>query len=687
MHTLTFAASASLACILTLSSAVISAEPLGSAFTYQGRLTDSGQSADGLYDLQVCLFDSPTAVVAIACPPDFDDVPIEDGVFTLALDFGAAPFVGQQRFIELRVRPGASTGGYTILTPRQLVRATPEALRSNVSSAAPWSGLTGVPAGFADGTDDNSGGTVTSITAGAGLSGGTITGSGSIGIANGGVGAAQIAPGAVGLAQVNTAQVQARVSGNCGVGQYVRAVGADGSVTCGSDAVGGAGTVTSITAGTGLSGGTITGSGVIGIANGGVGSAQIAAAAVGTAQVNPAQVQVRVAGNCPIGHYLRAVNADGSVVCDSVLAYLGINLKTIVDDPDGLVGEVAYSTSIAIGSDGLPVISYGFDGTSEGAIRVAKCANAACTGATTISTLVSERSFYTSIAIGADGLPVIAFNELSGTLRVAKCANAACTGTSTITTVDDPPANEVGAHNAIAIGSDGLPVISYQDSSAGALKVAKCANAACTGLATITTVDDHPVLSLGEFSDIAIGADGLPVISYIDSALGALKVAKCANAACTGPATITTVDDPSNTLSGQTSIAIGPDGRPVIAYRDGTAQRLKIAKCVNQACTGAATITFSNREEGGSFASIAIGADGLPVISSASSTGDRLFVTKCGNPECFNFGSTVSVVDGPDSTLDGFTSIAIGTDGLPVVSYIGASSSLKVAKCGTPGCR
>jgi hypothetical protein len=42
------------------------------------------------------------------------------------------------------------------LTPRQLVRATPEALRANSASVAPWSGLTGVPAGFADGIDNNS---------------------------------------------------------------------------------------------------------------------------------------------------------------------------------------------------------------------------------------------------------------------------------------------------------------------------------------------------------------------------------------------------------------------------------------------------------------------------------------------------------------------------------------------------
>jgi hypothetical protein len=41
----------------------------------------------------------------------------------------------------------------------------------------------------------------------------------------------------------------------------------------------------------------------------------------------------------------------------------------------------------------------------------------------------------------------------------AKCVNAACTGVSTITTVDDP-ANFVGYYTSIAIGADGLPVIS-----------------------------------------------------------------------------------------------------------------------------------------------------------------------------------------------------------------------------------
>jgi hypothetical protein len=43
----------------------------------------------------------------------------------------------------------------------------------------------------------------------------------------------------------------------------------------------------------------------------------------------------------------------------------------------------------------------------------------------------------------------------------------------------DDPVNRVGQHSSIAIGTDGLPVISYQDQTARTLWVIKCGTRTC----------------------------------------------------------------------------------------------------------------------------------------------------------------------------------------------------------------
>ncbi|MBN1485588.1 MAG: hypothetical protein JXA37_12800 [Chloroflexia bacterium] len=70
------------------------------------------------------------------------------GRFTALLDFGPV-FTGTAHWLQVAVRcPG--DGAYITL-PRQPLTAAPYAL---YSLAAPWDGLAGVPAGFADGVDD-----------------------------------------------------------------------------------------------------------------------------------------------------------------------------------------------------------------------------------------------------------------------------------------------------------------------------------------------------------------------------------------------------------------------------------------------------------------------------------------------------------------------------------------------------
>jgi hypothetical protein len=111
------------------------------AFTYQGKLTDGGSPADGTYDLQFQLFDAVAAGNQIGSTLAQLSVPVTNGAFTAQLDFGAAAFPGDDRFLEIGVRPGGSAAAYTVLSPRTQITSTPYAVRA--ASAASVDGLSG----------------------------------------------------------------------------------------------------------------------------------------------------------------------------------------------------------------------------------------------------------------------------------------------------------------------------------------------------------------------------------------------------------------------------------------------------------------------------------------------------------------------------------------------------------------
>jgi len=253
------------------------------------------------------------------------------------------------------------------------------------------------------------------------------------------------------------------------------------------------------------------------------------------------------------------------------------------------IGEEGGQTSIAIGTDNLPVISY-FDATNLD-LKVVHCGNTSCSAGNTITTVDStgDVGLYTSIAIGTDGNPVISYFDFAPNfdLKVVHCGNTLCSSGNTITIVDST--NFVGRYSSIAIGSDGNPVISYRDDTNGDLKVAHCGNTSCSSGNALTPVDSTG--SVGRHSSIAIGSDHNPVISYQDNTNGNLKVAHCGDTACSSGNTITIVDSTDFNVGEYTSIAIGTDNLPVISYFDGTNQNLKILHCGNTSCSLVNSIT------------------------------------------------------------------------------------------------
>ena len=108
--------------ILWLTAALLSAGLMAqtTTLTYQGQLRENGQPFTGTANLEFRLFDQLIGGSEVAGPQTRLNWPVEDGLFQVGLDFGAA-FDGSDRYLEIRVN-GAP------LNPRQPVTATPYAL-------------------------------------------------------------------------------------------------------------------------------------------------------------------------------------------------------------------------------------------------------------------------------------------------------------------------------------------------------------------------------------------------------------------------------------------------------------------------------------------------------------------------------------------------------------------------------
>ncbi len=108
------------------SSLTLIASAQGTAFTYQGRLADGVNPANGIYDLRFKLYTDPLGNNQTGSSVISNAVPVSNGLFLVALDFGPV-FNGSNYWLEVDVKTN-NGGAYANLSPLQALTPAPYAV-------------------------------------------------------------------------------------------------------------------------------------------------------------------------------------------------------------------------------------------------------------------------------------------------------------------------------------------------------------------------------------------------------------------------------------------------------------------------------------------------------------------------------------------------------------------------------
>jgi hypothetical protein len=134
-----YLAFAAVSCALSTAPTPLLAESVGTAFTYQGQLKDSGVPVNDTCEFEFGIWDAGTNGSLIGSN-GVSGVEIVDGLFSVQLDFGPAALNGDARWLEIDVK-GSGDAEFTALTPRQELTPTPYATFAS-SAAGGWGGGT-----------------------------------------------------------------------------------------------------------------------------------------------------------------------------------------------------------------------------------------------------------------------------------------------------------------------------------------------------------------------------------------------------------------------------------------------------------------------------------------------------------------------------------------------------------------
>lgn len=347
------------------------------------------------------------------------------------------------------------------------------------------------------------------------------------------------------------------------------------------------------------------------------------------------------------------------------------------------IGDVGISSVVRKGADGLPVIAYlqRIPGTDSHNLKVAKCANAACSATTSVRVVVAETvTSLGDMQISEGGRPALVFSD--GTVnRFLRCGDSTCASNNTIRALNDPPVSAGGGWKGtrIAFGAgDRVYIVGpygvYGVGVTYETGLMVCSDADCLSSNFVSVPES------GASSDLVTGANGLPIIATGGAAhswsgsVRPLSLVRCSSESCDA-------FEPAQQLARMGSspiyMAIGGDSTPVIALNS------VVVRCLNPICSTGASMNVV--APGLNPVALLLAANGLPLIVLQGQTGGPvLAVARCGNLACSESSTYTQIELPPHSGV----SATLGQDAQLILTYFSEGPADLIAlRCDASDCQ
>lgn len=189
-----------------------------------------------------------------------------------------------------------------------------------------------------------------------------------------------------------------------------------------------------------------------------------------------------------------------------------------------------------------------------------------------------------------------------------------------------------------------------------------------------------------EAISMVLSEDGNPILAFHNAATRGLSVLACTDASCDAPVMPTVVDVPNPDEPGwfrtglNSSIELGVDGNPVIAYDDG---KLRLIRCLDLACS--ASELLLGPLDNAVMPSLRVDSSDRPVLSYWSTAEFDLAMIRCNDAACATYSDVVVYAEGE---LGNQSSLALDASDRAVIAFPNRnwSAGVRVARCHDDAC-